>query len=165
MFSGDALSSWLLLFVGSGAACALAAVYRLLWRHRYRPLDAIGRRTFRVVGRVVSLPEESRDGDDPASDGERCIEIEIGERRHLVMTAGALIDGMGMRGLRLGTAHVSEKHANFIQAGDGGRAADVRALMELVREKVAAETGYVMRSEVRLVGFDDVAEPAAGVTW
>ncbi|MCA9666836.1 MAG: formylglycine-generating enzyme family protein [Myxococcales bacterium] len=92
MFSGDALSSWLLLFVGSGAACALAAVYRLLWRHRYRPLDAIGRRTFRVVGRVVSLPEESRDGDDPASDGERCIEIEIGERRHLVMTAGALID-------------------------------------------------------------------------
>ena len=37
--------------------------------------------------------------------------------------------------------------------------------MELVREKVAAETGYVMRSEVRLVGFDDVAEPAAGVTW
>lgn len=81
------------------------------------------------------------------------------------VTAGALIDGMGMRGLRLGTAHVSEKHANFIQASDGGRAADVRALMELVREKVAAETGHLMRSEVRLVGFDDVREQSAGVTW
>ncbi|MFN8024516.1 MAG: UDP-N-acetylmuramate dehydrogenase [Acidimicrobiales bacterium] len=80
--------------------------------------------------------------------------------------AGALIDRMGLRGFRLGTAHVSDKHANFIQADDGGRAADVHALMELVREKVAAETGYHMRSEVRLVGFGipDPHDPA-GVRW
>jgi UDP-N-acetylmuramate dehydrogenase len=71
------------------------------------------------------------------------------------VSAGALIDRTGLRGLRVGTAQVSDKHANFIQADDGGSADDVHALMTLVRDKVAAETGYVLRSEIRLLGFDD----------
>jgi UDP-N-acetylmuramate dehydrogenase len=71
------------------------------------------------------------------------------------VTAGGLIDGLGLRGMRIGTAWVSEKHANFIQASDGGSATDVRAVIEAVRDRVAAATGYVLRSEVRLVGFDD----------
>ena len=74
------------------------------------------------------------------------------------VTAGGLIDSLGLRGLTIGTAGVSEKHANFIQATDGGRAADVRAVIEHVRDVVASETGYRLRSEVRLVGFDD-ADP------
>ncbi len=74
------------------------------------------------------------------------------------VAAGALIDGLGLRGFRIGTAWVSEKHANFIQASEGGSAADVRSVMEAVRERVAAETGYRLRSEVRLIGFDD-ADP------
>ncbi len=89
------------------------------------------------------------------------------------VAAGALIDRTGLRGLRLGTAHESEKHANFIQADDGGRAGDVYALMELVRDKVAAETGHRMRSEVRLIGFppldasatDEGSTEPRGVTW
>jgi len=72
------------------------------------------------------------------------------------VASGALIDALGMRGLRIGTAYVSEKHANFIQADECGTAADVWAVMETVRERVAAETGYHLRSEVRLVGFDDI---------
>ncbi len=71
------------------------------------------------------------------------------------VSAGALIDAAGLRGLRLGSAHVSEKHANFIQADDDGTADDVRALMEVVRERVEATSGYALRSEIRLVGFDD----------
>jgi UDP-N-acetylmuramate dehydrogenase len=71
------------------------------------------------------------------------------------VSAGELIDGLGLRGLRVGTAAVSEKHANFIQADEGGSADDVRALIELVREKVSAGTGYSLRSEIRLVGFGD----------
>jgi UDP-N-acetylmuramate dehydrogenase len=82
------------------------------------------------------------------------------------VTAGALVDRCGLRGLRLGTAHVSDKHANFIQADDGGRAADVLALVELVRARVADETGYRMRSEVRLVGFDGIeADHNPGIDW
>ena len=44
-------------------------------------------------------------------------------------SAGRLIDAAGAKGLRVGTAAVSTKHANFIQADDGGRADDVLALM------------------------------------
>lgn len=72
----------------------------------------------------------------------------------LPRSAGEIIDRLGLRGLRHGTAEVSTKHANFIQADDGGSADDVHALMELVRAKVRAAEGITLRSEVRLVGFD-----------
>lgn len=72
------------------------------------------------------------------------------------LSAGELIDRLGLRGLRIGTAEVSPKHANFIQADDGGRAADVRALIEDVRRRVREATGFALRSEVRMVGFADI---------
>lgn len=71
------------------------------------------------------------------------------------ISAGALIDAAGLRGHRLGSAWVSEKHANFIQAGDGGCADDVHALMRIVRERVHATSGHLLRSEIRLIGFPD----------
>jgi UDP-N-acetylmuramate dehydrogenase len=71
----------------------------------------------------------------------------------LPRSAGELIDGLGLRGLRHGAAEVSTKHANFIQADEGGRADDVFELMRIVRAKVATECGVDLRSEVRLVGF------------
>jgi UDP-N-acetylmuramate dehydrogenase len=74
------------------------------------------------------------------------------------VSAGALIDAAGLRGHRVGTAEVSTKHANFIQADDGGRAADVRTLMAHVRDQVEATSGFRLRSEIRLVGFGDEDE-------
>ena len=71
------------------------------------------------------------------------------------VSAGALIDAAGLRGRRHGTAMVSHKHANFIQADDGGRADDVLALMTEVRALVEASSGFRLRSEIRLVGFDE----------
>jgi UDP-N-acetylmuramate dehydrogenase len=79
------------------------------------------------------------------------------------VAAGQLVDAAGLRGFRLGSAHVSEKHANFIQADDSGSADDVRALIEFVRERVAETSGYVLRSEVRLVGFGDPEPVVPGV--
>jgi UDP-N-acetylmuramate dehydrogenase len=67
--------------------------------------------------------------------------------------AGRLVEVSGCKGLRLGTAAVSAKHANFIQADVGGSADDVRALIERVRREVATRTGVELRTEVRLVGF------------
>jgi UDP-N-acetylmuramate dehydrogenase len=69
------------------------------------------------------------------------------------LSAGEVIDELGLRGLRVGTASVSDKHANFIQADEGGSAADVHALMETVRRAVFEQRGISLRSEVRLVGF------------
>jgi len=68
-------------------------------------------------------------------------------------SAGRLIDAAGAKGLRHGTAEVSNKHANFIQADPGGRAADVHALMLEVRERVHEATGVTLVPETRLVGF------------
>jgi UDP-N-acetylmuramate dehydrogenase len=74
------------------------------------------------------------------------------------LAAGELIDRAGLRGVRLGSAEVSAKHANFIQADAGGRADDVRALIEHVRDEVRRRFDIELRSEIRLVGFDDQAE-------
>ncbi|MGQ0830156.1 MAG: UDP-N-acetylmuramate dehydrogenase [Microthrixaceae bacterium] len=68
-------------------------------------------------------------------------------------SAGRLIEAAGAKGLRLGSASVSEKHANFIQADPGGRADDVHALMLAVAARVEAATGIVLRPETHLVGF------------
>lgn len=73
------------------------------------------------------------------------------------VSAGELVDRVGLRGHRMGSATVSDKHANFIQADDGGSADDVVALMRYVRDRVESETGYALRSEIRLIGFDEEA--------
>lgn len=71
------------------------------------------------------------------------------------VAAGRLVDEAGLRGFRLGSAEVSTKHANFIQADEGGRAADVLAVMRHVREVVRRTSGFDLRSEIRLIGFSD----------
>lgn len=74
-------------------------------------------------------------------------------------SAGRLIDSVGARGLRMGTARVSPKHANFIQSDEGGSAADVVALMAEVRLRVAERCGVELIPETCLVGFDPVPFP------
>ncbi|MEK7422582.1 MAG: UDP-N-acetylmuramate dehydrogenase [Actinomycetota bacterium] len=82
------------------------------------------------------------------------------------VAAGALIDALGLRGFRIGSAHVSLKHANFIQADEGARARDVLDVIIAVRTQVAEATGHQLRSEVRLIGFPEIdVEVQAGVKW
>lgn len=73
-------------------------------------------------------------------------------------SAGRLIDACGLKGFRIGTAEVSTKHANFVQADPGGAAADVLSVIEHVRAVVARSTGTDLRTEVRLVGFPGPGE-------
>lgn len=79
-------------------------------------------------------------------------------------SAGRLIDAAGAKGLRIGSAVVSEKHANFIQADPGGSAGDVAALMAEVRRRVRSHSGVELHAETVLVGFDDDTVTAAGAT-
>lgn len=67
--------------------------------------------------------------------------------------AARLIEAAGCKGLRHGSAQVSEKHANFIQADAQGRANDVYELMNIVRERVEANSGVTLVSEHRFVGY------------
>ena len=68
-------------------------------------------------------------------------------------SAGALIDELGLRDYRIGSAVVSAKHANFIQAGEGSTAADIAAVMSHVQSTVEHVHGIRLYSEVCLVGF------------
>ena len=67
-------------------------------------------------------------------------------------SAGRLIDAAGLKGLRIGGAVVSEKHANFIVNDQRGTAADVRRLAERVRREVRDRSGVELVLEVEFVG-------------
>ncbi|MGD9951985.1 MAG: UDP-N-acetylmuramate dehydrogenase, partial [Burkholderiales bacterium] len=67
--------------------------------------------------------------------------------------AARLIEASGLKGLARGGARVSEKHANFIVNPERrASAADIEALIEEVRRRVAERTGIVLVPEVRIVG-------------
>ena len=70
-------------------------------------------------------------------------------------SAGRLIDDAGLKGMRVGTAQVSSKHANFIQADDGGSADDVWRLVHEVRRLVEEHSGILLEPELRAIGFDE----------
>lgn len=67
-------------------------------------------------------------------------------------SAGRLVDAAGCKGLRLGSAQVSERHANFIQADPSGNADDVAALIREVQRRVKDHLGVDLVPEVRMVG-------------
>jgi UDP-N-acetylmuramate dehydrogenase len=68
-------------------------------------------------------------------------------------SAGRLIDAAGCKGMRVGSAHVSPKHANFFQVAEGGSADDVEALMRAVQQRVIETSGVLLVPETRMVGF------------
>jgi UDP-N-acetylmuramate dehydrogenase len=74
-------------------------------------------------------------------------------------SAGRLIDAAGCKGLRRGSAEVSTKHANFVQADAGGSADDVVALMAEVRRRVEEAFGVRLEAETRIVGYVDKPQP------
>ena len=70
--------------------------------------------------------------------------------------AARLIEAAGAKGLRVGGASVSHKHANFIVAEPGARASDVLALIREVQRLVEESAGVSLEPEVKLIGaFDD----------
>ncbi|HEX7080724.1 MAG TPA: UDP-N-acetylmuramate dehydrogenase [Gammaproteobacteria bacterium] len=66
--------------------------------------------------------------------------------------AGALIEQAGLKGLAIGGARVSEKHANFIVNTGGAAADDIEQLIETVRRRVEERTGVVLELEARVIG-------------
>jgi UDP-N-acetylmuramate dehydrogenase len=69
-------------------------------------------------------------------------------------SAGRIIDSLGLKGLSVGSASVSEKHANFFVLSQDGAAQDVFDLITQVASRVLEATGIQLVPEVRLVGFE-----------
>ena len=68
--------------------------------------------------------------------------------------AGALIEAAGLKGLAIGGAQVSEKHAGFVINRGGATAKDVLSLIAEVQKRVYAHAGVHLEPEVRIVGED-----------
>lgn len=66
--------------------------------------------------------------------------------------AGTLIDTAGLKGLRIGGAMVSEKHAGFVVNTGNATAQDVLALIEEVKRRVCEAHGVTLSPEVRIIG-------------
>ena len=65
--------------------------------------------------------------------------------------AAALIDQCDLKGLTVGGAQVSEKHAGFVINRGGASCADVTALMAEIQKRVREQTGVVLEPEVRVI--------------
>ena len=68
------------------------------------------------------------------------------------ISAGQLIEEVGLKGFRMGQAMVSDRHANFIINLGKATAEEVIHLMELVERKTYEEKGISLEREVRVVG-------------
>jgi UDP-N-acetylmuramate dehydrogenase len=76
--------------------------------------------------------------------------------------AGRLIDECGLKGLQVGGAMVSHKHANWIENLGDARAADVRELVALVQESVQAKRGIFLETEVNSLGDTGIKKEGLG---
>jgi len=68
--------------------------------------------------------------------------------------AWKFIEKAGLKGVRVGGAQVSEKHANFIVNLGGAKAADIKALIDKVKKEVYEKLGVSLEEEVEFWGFD-----------
>ena len=84
-----------------------------------------------------------------------------GDERAEGRTAGMLLEEAGCRGLRVGGARFSEKHANFVENMGDATTADVLELMREGRRRVRERFGVELEAEVQLLGDAD----AEGALW
>jgi UDP-N-acetylmuramate dehydrogenase len=75
--------------------------------------------------------------------------------------AGRLIEQCGLKGQRVGDAEVSPAHANWIVNRGRARAAEVIALIDVVRRSVRDRFGLELELEVKILGEDEPSEPVA----
>jgi UDP-N-acetylmuramate dehydrogenase len=67
-------------------------------------------------------------------------------------SAGRLLDACGCKGMRVGGAEVSQRHANIFTAAPGTREADLLKLVRQARQRVRDQTGISLELEVQVLG-------------
>ena len=68
------------------------------------------------------------------------------------LSAGRMLEAVGLKGHRIGGAQISPRHGNFIENAGDARAIDALALMAEARRRALEEFGVELVHEVRLVG-------------
>ena len=72
------------------------------------------------------------------------------------IAAGYLIDQCNLKGLRIGDAEISTKHANFIINHGNANALDIYKLIKIIKQKVKTKFNTNLELEVKLLGFSDI---------
>ena len=104
----------------------------------------VGERTSRVVKDYLKYRKETQPLTLPNAG---CVFRNPDEK-----PAGRLIEEVGMKGMRVGDAQVSGKHANFVVNVGKARAADVINLIKKVGRAVEEQTGVTLQLELKIVG-------------
>lgn len=99
-----------------------------------------------IMSRLKAF-EEKRWGSQPHQSSAGCIFKNPKE-----IPAGKLIDELGLKGIAVGKARVSEVHGNFIVNEGGATATDVLQLIRLIQDKAEKERGIKLEPEVMIVG-------------
>jgi UDP-N-acetylenolpyruvoylglucosamine reductase len=110
-------------------------------------LKAEGRSDHKAIRSAIEELAQKRRSSQPREASAGCIFKNPNEK-----SAGWLIENCGMKGERVGSAVVSNVHANFIVNEGGATAEDVIALMQKVRRRVNDETKITLDPEVGLLG-------------
>jgi UDP-N-acetylenolpyruvoylglucosamine reductase len=149
-------------------------------RRRPEALDFRYRRSNLGPGEIVARASFALSPAEPASVKERLAEMRASRKaaqpsgiktfgstfknpedpRAAGRTAGVLLDEAGCRGLTVGGARFSEKHANFVENLGDATTADVVALMAEGRRRVRERFGVELEAEVQVLGEVE----AAGLT-
>ena len=66
--------------------------------------------------------------------------------------AANLIDSLGLKGFKIGGAHISTKHANFIISDKSASSNDIEKLIDYIQKKVYEEKNIFLETEVKFVG-------------
>ena len=66
------------------------------------------------------------------------------------LSAGALIEQAGLKGIRMGGAEISDRHANFVVTKAGAKSEDVLRLIDLARSKVSEQFGVDLELEIKI---------------
>ncbi len=72
------------------------------------------------------------------------------------MKAGKIIEELGLKGLRVGGAEISKKHANFIINTHNATAEDASKLIAMIQKKAKEAHGFLLKPEVKKLGFEEM---------
>jgi len=101
-----------------------------------------------IDSRIVAARERRRDKQPSGVASAGCVFKNSSQEK----PAGLIIDRLGLKGMSVGDAQVSDIHANFIVNRGNARAADVLELIEKIRTKVLNEEGLKLDLEIRVIG-------------
>ena len=106
-------------------------------------LELIERPYERIVERIKQCNQKRRASQPISEKSAGCI-----FKNPPGYSTGKMIDDLGMKGMRMGGAMISDRHANFIVNRQGATASDIFRLMDVMRERVGTSFGVELEEEV-----------------